>query len=101
MAPRARLGGGAWGRLPRPRTQRRSAGGIGEEDDRSGAGTKLTTPRVATLPVQGLHGVGSHFAPSGSRRKCVLVTNSWVRYFESVTAPVMTSHSCPPGAANR
>ena len=44
--------------------------------------------RRATLPYLaddgltrfGVHGVGSHFVASISRRKCELVTNSWLRY---------------------
>src|SRR5687767_3088308 len=50
---------------------------------------------------QGLQAVWAHFEPSGSRRKCVLVTNSWLRYVGSVTAVVMTSHCSPPGVAKR
>src|SRR5688500_18475561 len=54
---------------------------------------------ATSRPPYGRQAVGSHFDPSGSRRKCVLVTNSWFRYFGSVTAVVTTSHSLFPGAA--
>src|SRR4029434_9012008 len=61
-----------------------------------------TSGRRGSFGAYGLHGVGSHFfAPSASFLKCVLVTNSCVRYFGSETTVVTTSHSSPPGVAKR